>query len=496
MAEIIDTATFDPNAYAPEATLWVYCAFDVMMPHEIMAELEAMVPEQRKKVYRFMFGLQGPTFSMLQNGIRVDENVRLALVLKYERHKEELEAYLNSLAMAWWGKHLNPRSSPQCKDFFYYDQDGFQLKPITERKKVTTNEKALRKLAAKDFYTQPFVNAILDIREVSKELAFFQNGVDKDSRVRCSFYVTGTETGRFSSSKNPFGHGRNAQNQSEEVRSIYLADEGYIFAYPDLSQAESYAVAYYSGDSEYIKAVESGSVHLGVARMLWPDHQWTGNDPEDKALAESIKFGKMSLYDLGKRGGHGSNYMGQPPEMAKQLGVEVDLMVDFQARYFYKFRGIKEWHYALQRWLQTTGQATTAFGRERTFFGRLNEDATLKELIAYLPQSTISDIVKLATWRTWHKYECRAEPLVNTLADMHDGCLFQVKLAHLSDIMSSMISQWTIPVKMPHGTMTIPCNFEVGYKWQKKEMVKWEGISSLSKLKQPDRSTSVLDLVL
>jgi len=41
---------------------------------------------------------------------------------------------------------------------------------------------------------------------------FIMMPLDQDSRMRCSYNICGTETYRFSSSKNAFGSGGNLQN--------------------------------------------------------------------------------------------------------------------------------------------------------------------------------------------------------------------------------------------------------------------------------------------
>jgi hypothetical protein len=68
---------------------------------------------------------------------------------------------------------------------------------------------------------------------------------------------------------------------------------------------------------------------------------------------------------------------------------------------------------------------------------------------------------------------------------MHDGLLLSIKATALDEVVPRIKKLMTIPVQMPAGVMTIPVDFSVGYRWQKKEMLEWEpGV--LSKLARPE----------
>jgi DNA polymerase I-like protein with 3'-5' exonuclease and polymerase domains len=111
-------------------------------------------------------------------------------------------------------------------------------------------------------------------------VVFLTAEVDADSRLRTSYNVAGTETGRWSSSTNAFGSGTNLQNFPEKLRSVFVADEGRKLAYLDLEQAESWVVGIklweLFADDRYIRAIEEGDLHTSVARMVWPQLGWTG----------------------------------------------------------------------------------------------------------------------------------------------------------------------------------------------------------------------------
>ncbi|KKN65219.1 hypothetical protein LCGC14_0483950 [marine sediment metagenome] len=479
-----------------DAQLWIYNSFDVMLPQEIFDEVEKRMTKNQLNTYAFEKALQSPAISMMLNGVLVDMLLLARELKRAKGAQAELEIYVRSLACAAWGDGINVNSPQQMCDLFYLSPTGFQCSKRYEgtgaKRHLTANRKALEKIYETNYYTRPLINAIFSLKDSNKEIEFLERGVEDDGRVHCSYNVAATETGRWSSSKNPWGRGANFQNQSEKTRSIYLADEGYIFAYPDLSQAESRAVAYYSGDKNYIAAVESGDLHTNVAKLVWPELQWPGDEDGNKVLANTIYYRHFTYRDLAKRGGHALNYLGTPWILAKHLNITQEQAQDFYDRYFAAFPGIRKWHNAIQIELQSSGKLTTALQRERMFFGKLDDQGTLKEAVAFLPQSLISDILKIGALYIWREFELKKR-WAKLCGDLHDGLLMLIKKIHLDEAAPEMINLMTMKIQMPHGVMTIPVDFTVGYRWQKKEMKKWKpGI--LSELKEISPTNNLLDI--
>ena len=187
-------------------------------------------------------------------------------------------------------------------------------------------------------------------------------------------------------SKNAFGGGTNNQNLTDEMREMFIPDEGKKLAYADLEQAESKAVARLSGDEAYIKACDSGDLHTFVSRMIWPGLGWDMNLKHDKEIAEQQFYRHFSYRDMSKRGGHLTNYKGKPATMSHHLKITLDLATRFQNSYFQAFPGIPEWHGRVARDLATHSKMTTKLGFMRWFFGRLQDEATIREAVAFEPQ--------------------------------------------------------------------------------------------------------------
>ena len=478
---------------APDVALWIYNGFDTMAPLEIHAAVEAKMSPNQKAYYEFEMNLAGPALSMMWNGVLVDQHYRTETILTLEAQVRELEQYVQSMSMAIWGRGLNVKSPTQMKALFYEEETGFKLTPkysgTGKSRRISTDRKCLEAISKEHYYAQPLIAAILATKDISKQLEFLHRGVEDDGRVHCTFNVAATESGRWSSSHNPWRRGGNFQNQAESIRRIYISDPGWVFAYPDLPQAEARGVAYYSGDKEYIRAVESDDLHTIVAKLVFPELPWRhDNGPLDRAVANTLFYRTLTHRDISKRGAHGSNYGGQAFTISAHLNVPEAVGQEFQDRYFDRFSGVPEWQKAVQIELQSFGKLTNALGRERVFFGRLDSRETLKEALAWYPQSLISDILKIGMLRVWREFEMTQEPVVRLHADMHDGLLMSIREDHLDAVVPHIKRLMTVPVAFPAGTMTMVPDFAVGYQWQKKLMPEWRpGI--MDTIKRPEAKT-------
>lgn len=274
-----------------------------------------------------------------------------------------------------------------------------------------------------------------------------------------------------SSSKSNFGEGANGQNQTERVKKMYVADPGMKMAYIDLEQAESRIVGALCyalfGESNYLDACESEDLHTTVCRMVWDELAWTGEISHDrKVVADQIFYRHFSYRDMAKRGGHGTNYYGQPFSMAKNLNVDKVVMEAFQLRYFNAFPEIRKWHEWTRQTLQKQGQLITPFGMKRIFFGRTDQDSTLREGIAFVPQSTIGHLMNLGMYKVWKKYPREKVQLLN---QVHDAILIQYPEKDENWLIPELLELIPHPLYARDREVIIPCDAETGWNWAKQD---------------------------
>ena len=80
-------------------------------------------------------------------------------------------------------------------------------------------------------------------------------------------------------------------------------------------------------------------------------------------------------------------------DLAEQSKVELDLVRQFQPKYFEAFPAHQRWQAHVDETLRKKGYLISLMNRKRWFFGRRSDPSTLREAIAYDPQSSLAEIV-------------------------------------------------------------------------------------------------------
>lgn len=475
----IQTDQITPSNLNSSEALQVYCGLDTMVTGEVLDALSEM-HHPSPIIYQFERALQAPYLDMMLRGFLVDGlarrqasselRARLGVDEFGNQTGSGLYSILNELSTAIWDRPVNPRSPAQLKDLFYkvmhLPEVWISQKGV---KKLSTNREALEKLEIY-LHARPLVSLILSIRDIAKQLEVLETDIDSDGRFRTSYNIAGTETGRPSSSSNAFGTGGNAQNIAPALRYIFVADPGYKLCVIDLEQVEARDTGFFQGvlfdDWTFLDACESGDLHTNNSKIVWPELSWTGDPQLDRKIAERQFYRDFSYRDMAKRGGHLSGYYGTAWTMGRSLKIPLNVAEDFQQRYNHgpncAYPGFAKWWQWTAEQLQTQGHITTPFGRKRHFFGRPGDDTTLREAIAFLPQSTTADRMNLGLWRTW-----RHIPQVQLLAQTYDSITFQYpENSNERSIIESVLAQLVVPLVAPNGRVyNVPAEAKVGWNW-------------------------------
>lgn len=468
-------------------TYQVYNALDAAVTAQLVPEMLSFANEQHRLTYDREMRMQALCLEMSSKGFPVGRLRVLELTRQLDTESTRALSILHCFCEAVYYPPLNPRSPLQVAEFFY---DFLKLPIIwkldfkTKQRRRATDRDSLEKLRAMYPIAVPFVNAILAFRESSKLASVFKKGLEPSGVLRCNTSPSGTETGRFSSQSNVYGRGTNGQNLNDRVRQVVEAPRGWVLVNLDLKTAESIAVGFLSGDRGYIEACLGGDLHTAVASLTWRNLPWTGDLKQDRALAEQPFYRDFTYRDMAKRGGHGTNYYGTPRTMATHLKVQTALIENFQRGYFAAFPGIVDWHIDTISRVQRDGVLVTPLGRERRFWGRSGDPATHREAIAFVPQSTVADVMNegLHACQRWllkerlHVHEIPAR-LGNSvaftrgglLAQIHDAGLFLLPESEWQDIAAELLKIILYPVDFGElGTMIIPAEASVGRRWSKK----------------------------
>jgi DNA polymerase-1 len=510
---LVATQTLTPDlvrATPAKDVLQIYNGLDCCVTLEVHEEL-VRTHNQLPQIYDFERALQAPYLEIMLRGFRIDRVAREEAARGLRARIERLDRRLQRMALAVWDRPLNPGSYKQLQDFFY----GAMHLPevwLSQKgvRKLSTNREALERLEVY-VHARPIISTILAIRDLSKQLQVFDTAIDADGRFRTSYNIAGTETGRPSSSQNAFGTGGNAQNIAPGLRYVFVADPGYKLVNIDLEQVEARDVGFFCGclfdDWKFLDSCESGDLHTANARLIWPHLPWTGDLRADRKVASQLFYRDFSYRDMAKRGSHLSNYYGTPFTASRHLKVPLPLMEEFQARYCRgrpanPQRGLaaitpaypaipRYWQWVATE-LQTTHQLTTPFGRRRHFFGRPNDDTTLREAIAFLPQSTTADRMNLGLWRVWKHL-----PQVQLLGQGFDSIVFQVRENLVNQVVPQALELVRVELVSPSGRRyVVPGEAAVGWNWSYASDTNPDGLVKWSPGGDGRSRTRVLDRIM
>lgn len=485
----------------------IYNGLDVCVTHEVLAAMLPQLDNVSGKTYDFSRALQGPILEMTIRGLRVDQERRDRVLHTINEDITKLSEGLDEIISEGVGGGVSWRSPKQLMVLFY---DILNIAPIRKRGKdgmrPTVDREALEKLSMY-FLAEPICLYLFALRDLDMKRRLLETGIDSDGRMRTNFNIAGTTTGRLSSAISDFGTGTNLQNIDRELRTIFVADPGYKFVNLDLEQADARNVGAICWNNfveargevfagSYLDACEGGDLHTAVCRMAWQNLQW-GEDPAAfRRVADQIAYRTLTYRDLAKKLGHGTNYYGSPPTMARHTKVDRGTIEEFQKGYFAAFPCIgstnrsdhlsPHWHNSVRSNLKTAGSITTLLGRRRYFFGRWNDDETLRAAIAYEPQSLTADEIDTGLLTLFRANR------VQILVQVHDSILIQIPEEEHDELIPWAVNTLRVNIPLAKGRdFCVPVEAKVGWNWGDKTadnpdgLIKWTGSDSRQRSEYP-----------
>jgi len=444
-----------------------YNALDSMITLECALKIKEELIEFRTwAVYRnIVHPVLNILLDMESNGVRVNlEKKELATLST----NEEIKALQSKWDKAV-GHPLNVNSPVKMSEFLY---EELGLPPQYKRTtgKVTTDVKALHRLAAK--YPSIVFDYIERLRKVRKVYSTYLTAtVDSDNKIRCSYVLYGTESGRLASKMSRFGSGMNLQNVPKGIcREMIIPDEGCMFISADLSQAEMRVVAWLANDTILINTFESGEDVFNVVASIVFDIR-----------VEDVTYEQR---DLAKHISHACNYGMGPMTLSEISGLSYADSKEKLNSYHINFPRIRMWQMEIEAKLRKVRMLETPMGRRRTFFGRWN-NALIRAAYSYIPQSTVSDVILMGMI----EMDRRLPKSCKILLNIHDEIVIQAPIEPkrcsvinvdpviinykcpsfrtnwVQHIKELMVECMTIPIQINDRILKIPVNTKHGYDW-------------------------------
>jgi len=423
-------------------SLYIYNGKDCCLTYEVYEEQEAQLDYwQTHSIHQHMLELLHPCLRAMYTGFRVD----MSRVNEFAEENEAAIRTLERICEETIGE-FNPKSDKQKQDLLYHQ---WKMPRQHKKGKLTADRNALERLERFPTPYKPHIGLIRTMMDYYKRRDFYRLKVDDDGRIRYALKVTGTYTGRMSSSKSITGSGMNYQNQPKRVRQFYVADPGKIFINMDLSQVEARIVAALCHDEQWLREFDEEDLHTKVASMLY-------NLPPQQVRKE---FERQAA----KRVGHASHYMLGDDHLSKILQCSIKHARALRLEYFNVRPKLESWHDWVRDKIKKDKMLRTAFGRVIQFPGRV-DDSVVRKAVAAEPQSTAGDYLNYAIRQM---YQHGPEDFGFQL-QVHDSILWQVddKPENVIRNIQAMKELAEIEINVRGVPIVVPTEYEFGYDWK------------------------------
>jgi uracil-DNA glycosylase family 4 len=462
------------------ADFFNYCGKDCCVTREIFdhdyKELE-QIPFGLEHV-KWRTKLHRAYLHMDRQGFAVNEFQRRMLIHKYAQDLVNWETHIFNLCREFGIiEPINLRSHPKVNALVYDVLLG-----IPKWKEKGTGEQQITELLGnviKDKRIRDIVTGILEIRRVDKTLGYLQAEPDADGRMRTTFLITGTENFRTSSNlleppirRTKCGWALQTVTKHGEIghdlRSILVADRGYVIVNIDQSQAEARVCSHLAGDEEKLLAYDLRDVHAETAAKFF------------KGRIEQYSK-KILGYECPER------FCGKTLRHAFHLGIgpkEAMINVNTDARKYNINLSISKWfagqclkelekdtpkipgvfHAEIQRLLYDDRRLHGTFCASRYFYDEEGSDLW-KGGYSFVPQQTVSDKTKQVLIKIVEQL-----PDVKVCVESHDALAMQIREKVLDERIEQIQEWFAEPIdfsncSIPRGLLTIPTEVEIGYNY-------------------------------
>ena len=265
----------------------------------------------------------------------------------------------------------------------------------------------------------PLVADVLTYRQYAKLKSTYADGllkvIDPDGRIRTSFQMTVTATGRLSSTEPNLQNIPTRTELGSKMREMFVAAPGHVLVDADYSQIELRLLAHISGDTAMQQAFLSGAdFHTVTAARVFhvPQDQVTH---QMRSRAKAVNFGivyGISAFSL-----------------SQDIGVTVQEAKEYMDRYFATYTGVKQYMTDVVDKAREQGYVETLWHRRRALpelkSSNFNMRSFGERVALNMPiQGTAADIIKLAMVRV-HSRLAREGLAARLIMQVHDELIVE-----------------------------------------------------------------------
>jgi DNA polymerase len=493
--------------------LLIGCARDACVTKEVDMKMDKDLDECEGRDYyeKFLLPIQNVYAGIEETGFKVDENKRAELIKKYIEWDEDLrfELYRET------GEYVNVNSPLQVSKLLYNTlgipaREGTGEEVLTSIINANKNER-IRKICS----------IILENRRVRKTTStYLYCPTDFDGRMRTSYFIC-LNTGRSSTGQQDppirpdveyvqIEDGKKTKKRQsrgmafqtitkhgdigQDIRTMLVVDEGYVFLQADSSQAEARVIFHLAEDDEALRLIDEIDYHALTASWFfggtWEDHSKKNNNGQETPIRFAGKTLRHACH-LGAKAKRAAITVNTDARKAKIQFTITESKAEDAIRTFHhrqpKIRSV--FHNGIIKALEKTRQlrAPVPYGIEaavappRTFFGRW-DDELFREAFSLIPQRTVSENTKGAALRIKgseeHNITGRA-PWIRIHVESHDSLLVSIPIKRELEAAKILKEELERPINfsacsLPRGTLVIPCEIERGFDY--KNLSKFRGL--------------------
>jgi len=292
----------------------------------------------------------------------------------------------------------------------------------------------------------PIVSEVLEYRQYAKLKSTYVDGLLKvippDGRVRTSFQMTVTATGRLSSTEPNLQNIPTRTELGSELRRMFTADPGMVLVDADYSQIELRLLAHISGDKAMQEAFLSGEDFHTVTAAHVFNVSLDCVTSDMRRAAKAVNFGivyGISAFSL-----------------SQDLGVTVAEAKEYMDAYFARFPGVKSYMENVVDQARKDGFVETMFHRRRALpeikASNFNTRSFGERVALNMPiQGAAADIIKLAMVKVFDRL--RSENLqARLIMQVHDELIVECPECEVETVMRLLTEEmegvWQLAVPL------------------------------------------------
>ena len=445
-----------------------YAAMDAVVTFKLFEKFVKIKDNEKLAwVYKNLL-IPGTRFllTIQENGVPFDKmRLIVAQDLMQQNIDDSIKAMYKDFDIAKFEKQhdkpFNPNSTVQLRSLLF---DFIGLNPTGKRTGTgqwSTDAEVLNTLSEKS----KLPKHILAIRQKSKIKNTYLDKIipqlDKDRRLRTSFNLHSTTSGRLSSSGKL--NMQQIPRDNPIVKGCITASTGSQIVAMDLATAEVYIAAKLANDEALMNVFRlKGNFHSTIAKKVFKlpceVERVAELYPHKRQAAKAVTFGIM--------------YGAGPHKISQQVTKDSGKYFSVQEAsevihdYFKSFSKLKSWIETNQKFIENNGFVYSFFGRKRRLPNVKSEDKgvrshTVRSGLNFLVQSTASDINLLGAIEMGeHIKELSLKAKIFAL--VHDSILAEVPNEEIDAYCTALEHFIQKDRGISNSDAPIGCDFDIG----------------------------------